>query len=193
MRRVLSLRLAWALVLIVAGFTAPTWAKPPAAAPPKGTRIQGHVVRVQGPNQFVVRTSDNREVILHTHPKTTFLFNERTVRFTDLREKAPVVVLYDETEGRYLASSVTIDDAEEPATEVVEGEVIRVIEPQNQLIVRTVSGKEVILVAHERTTFTLNARSARLVDFRPGTTVKVRFNVKDRKNMAHSIVSKPKR
>jgi len=179
--------------LVVAAFAASAWAQRPAAPPPKGTRIQGHVVRVQGPNQFVVRTADKREVILHTHPRTRFLLNERAVRFTDLREKAAVDILFDETEGRNVASSVTIAGDEEPGTEIVEGEVVRVLEPQNEFVIRTLSGKEVILVTHPRTTFTINERSARLVDFRPGTAVKVRFNVKDRKNMAHSIVTRPKR
>jgi len=194
MRRFQSLGLVGAVAaLVVAAFAASAWAQRPAAPPPKGTRIQGHVVRVQGPNQFVVRTADKREVILHTHPRTRFLLNERAVRFTDLREKAAVDILFDETEGRNVASSVTIAGDEEPGTEIVEGEVVRVLEPQNELVVRTVSGKEVILVTHPRTTFTINERSARLVDFRPGTAVKVRFNVKDRKNMAHSIVTRPKR
>jgi len=194
MRRFQSLGLVGAVAaLVVAAFAALAWAQRPAAPPPKGTRIQGHVVRVQGPNQFVVRTADKREVILHTHPRTRFLLNERAVRFTDLREKAAVDILFDETEGRNVASSVTIAGDEEPGTEIVEGEVVRVLEPQNELVVRTVSGKEVILVTHPRTTFTINERSARLVDFRPGTAVKVRFNVKDRKNMAHSIVTRPKR
>jgi len=178
--------------LVVAAFTAPAWSQRP-VPPPKGTRIQGHVVRMHGPNQFVVRTADKREVILHTDVRTKFLLNERAVRFTDLREKAAVVVLFDESEGRNIASAVTIAAAEEPATEIVEGEVVRVLEPKNELVIRTVSGKEVILVTHERTTFTLNERSARLVDFRPGTAVKIRFNVKDRKNMAHSVVARPKR
>jgi len=148
---------------------------------------------MQGPNQFVVRTADKREVILHTHPRTRFLLNDRAARFADLREKAEVVVLFDETEGRNVVSSVAIAGDEEPGTEVVEGEVIRVLEPQNQLVIRTAAGKEVILATHERTTFTLNERNARLVDFRPGTPVKVRFSVKDRKHMAHSVMAMPKR
>src|SRR4051794_27655392 len=99
MRRFQAPCLVWALaVAAVVAFTAPAWAQRP-AAPPKGTRVKGHVVRVQGQNQFVIRTADKREVILHTDPRTRFLINERVVRFTDLREKAEVDILFDEREG----------------------------------------------------------------------------------------------
>src|SRR5262249_32479952 len=156
-----------------AAFTAPAWAQRP-AAPPKGTRVKGQVVRVQGPNQFVIRTADRKEVILLTDPRTRFLMNERVVRFTDLRERAEVDILFDEREGRNFASSVTIAAADEEPAEILEGTVVRVIEPEHQIIVRTVTGKEVILVTHDRTSFTLNDRTAKLVDFRPGTAVKAR-------------------
>ena len=81
----------------------------------KGTKIQGQIVRVQGPDRFVVRTADKREVILLTNPQTRFLVNDRVVRFTDLREGAEVTTVYDVTGDQNFANSVTIVPAAEPA------------------------------------------------------------------------------
>jgi len=176
----------------LATLTASTWAQRP-AAPPRGTRIQGHIVRVAGPNQFVVRTADKREVIPHANPKTKFLLHERPARFLDLRERDEIVAQFDEAEGQNLVSSVTINPADVPDAEVVEGTIVRVIEPENQLIVRTAAGKEVILTADTRTRFTINDRHARIVDFRPGTAVRAHFTAKGQRHFAHSVTAMPKR
>ena len=160
---------------------------------PRGRRIQGRVVRLQGQDRVVVRTADKREVILHTNTQTKFLRNNRAVRFADVREGAEIDALFEVTGDQNLASSVTISSAEAQAADVVEGTVVRVVEADNQIIVRTASDKEVIVVVDERTKFTFNDRSARLIDFRSGTPVRVQFDVSNQKNMARSVVAMPKR
>jgi hypothetical protein len=162
----------------------------------KATKIQGHIVRVQGPDQFVVRTTDKREVILHTNSQTRFLLNNRAVRFADLREGAEIAAEFEPMGERKFVGLVTITPAgaveEVPAAELVEGTVIRVLEADNQLVVRTARGQEMVLFAGPRTTFTLDERAARLADFRPGTPVRVNFHVIDNKNMMRSVVAMPK-
>jgi len=164
-----------------------------AAQARKGTRIRGRVVRVRGSDQFVVRTADNREVILHANPRTKFLLENRAARFTDLREGVEIDALYDVAGEQNLTSAVTIVPAAGAVPEVVEGTIVRVVERDNQLVVRTAAGKEVIVFADPRTTFTVNDRAARLVDFRPGTAVRVKVHMKDRKAFARSVVTVPKR
>jgi hypothetical protein len=186
--------LGWVVMAVAfAAFTFAAWAQRPAAPAQKGTRIQGHVVRVQGSDRIVVRTADKREVILHTNPQTRFLLNERVARFADLREGVEINALFDVMGERNLASAVTIIPAATPAADIVEGTIVRVIEPDNQIVVRTAAGKEVILLADERTKLTMDDRSVRLADFRPGTAVRVHFDVRNQKNMARSVMTMPKR
>jgi hypothetical protein len=176
---------------------APAFAQRRPAHVQKGTKIQGHVVRVQGTDRFVVRTADKREVILHVNPQTRFLLNERMARFEDLREGVPITAMFDVMDDRNLASSVIISPGEAveevPAAEVVEGTIVRVIEPDNQIIIRTARGKEVVLVAGPKATFTLDERTVRLADFRPGTAVRVQFDVRNQKNMVRSVVGTARR
>jgi hypothetical protein len=198
MRRFQSQWLAWlAVALAIAAFTASAWGQRPARETPKGTRIKGHIVRVQGPDRFVVRTADKREVILHTHPETRFLLNDRVVRFTDLREGAEIDAVFDVVEERNLVNSVTITSAEAieefPAPKIIEGTIVRMLEADNQFVVRTMTGEEVVVVAEERTAFTIDDRPVRLVDFRPGAVVRVNCDVRNQKHIARSVAGIPKR
>jgi hypothetical protein len=168
--------------------TASAWAQRPAAAPPSGTRIQGRVVRVEGSDRFVVRTADKREVILHANPRTRFLLNERAARFADLREGVEIDAMFDAIEDQNLASSVTIGPAN-----VLEGTVVRVLEEDDVLVLRTADREEVRVALDERTRFMINDRRARLAQFRPGTAVQVNFDVRERTKVARSVVATPKR
>jgi hypothetical protein len=198
MRRFQSQWLLWLVAAIVCvAFTVPALGQRRPAPAPKGTKIQGHIVRVQGTDRFVIRTADKREVILHVNPQTRFLLNERAARFEDLREGAEINAVFDVVEDRNLVSSVIITPGGAveavPAAEIVEGTVLRVIEPDNQIVIRTARGKEMILVAGPKTTFTLDDRTVRLTDFRPGMAVKVNFDVKGQRNMMRSVVNMPRR
>jgi len=68
---------------------------PQAAKVQKGVKVQGHIVHVKGPNQVVVRTADNRDVILNVNPQTTYMLRDKAVVFTEVREGLPVQVVYD--------------------------------------------------------------------------------------------------
>src|SRR5258708_2289497 len=120
MIRLQAQRFALLTLIACAFLTFQAWGQRPAAQPPKGTKMQGQIVRIQGPNQFVVRTADKREVIVHASDRTKFLLNERTVKFAELQERHNVTVLFDVVNEQNLASSVTIAEADE-AAEVVEG------------------------------------------------------------------------
>src|SRR5262249_31388372 len=75
MRRFQLRRLVWAPAAVAfATLAAVALAQGPGELQ-KGTKMQGHIVRIQGPDQVVVRTVDKREVIVHTSPQTKFLLN----------------------------------------------------------------------------------------------------------------------
>jgi hypothetical protein len=164
----------------------------------RATRIDGRVVRVVGPDRFVVRGADNREVILHAGPKTRFLMNNRAARFADLREGVRVVGDFDVVEGRNLISAVTLTPAavveEAPPREtVLEGTIVRVLEPDNQFIVLTPAGREVTVFAQPRTTFMLDNRAVRLADLRRGANVRVQFDLRNQRHFARTVVVAPRR
>ena len=177
-----------------AACTAPALALQAKKPSTKPTTVRGRVVKVHGTDRFVVRTSDNREVILRTRTATKFLRNKQAVRFADLRAGIPVTVLVDEDGKDLFATSVTLDEvvAEEDAT-TLEGTIVRVRETENEIVVRTSAGKEVILVTNKAAKITLNNRTVRLTALQPGMAIKANFAVKNKKNMAHSIVVTPKR
>lgn len=166
-------------------------AAPAAAQGRKATRLQGRIVRVEGTDQFVVRTTDNKEFVLYADPQTEYLVNKKAARFADLRQGSDVVVYYDRVGKRHVVRSVAItprtvvEDA--PAGTTVEGRVVRV-EGKDQLILRTPKGEEVIVLANPETTYLLDDQPARLVDVRPGATVRVTYNVRGRRNQARSVV-----
>src|SRR5439155_17005733 len=68
-----------------------TWvdgAAPAAAAPPPpaapagaGTTLEGTIVRLEGTDQFIVRTADGKEMILYAQPQTTYKIEDRVVQF----------------------------------------------------------------------------------------------------------------
>jgi hypothetical protein len=193
MRRFQTRWLVGVATVAVAAFLAPIMAKAHAAQVQKATVVRGHIVRLHGPDRFVVRTPDRREVILHVNPQTRFLHNNRVARFEDLRVGAPIAADFDVVEDRHLARSVTINPAEVvepvPAEQAVEGTIVRVLEPENQFIVSTAAGKEVILAAEPRATFLFDERPARLVDLRPGMAVRTHFDVRERRNIVRSVVT----
>jgi hypothetical protein len=147
-----------------------------------GVKVQGHVVQIKGSDQLIVRTMDNKDLVFITNPKTTFLLRKQAVLFTDVREGVPVDIVYDVKGNQNMAGSFTLTP-----TEVVEGEVVRVVEKDNQLILRNKDSKEVVVIIDPRTNITLENRAARLVDFRPGTMVRVHYDVRDNRNVAYSL------
>ncbi len=77
----------------------------------RGTRVRGRVVRVLAPNQFVVRTADNRDLALVTNPQTSYSHGNRVVGFADLRPGADLDLVYDVSGQQNLVNSITWVDA----------------------------------------------------------------------------------
>ena len=105
--------------------------RPPMGHMPRGMPMHGRVVRVMGPNQFVVRTPDNREVIVNVNERTQFLMNQRAAHFRDLRARQAVDVLLNPMGRRNLAQSVTLANAERQV-EMVRGTIVRRAEAERR-------------------------------------------------------------
>jgi hypothetical protein len=163
----------------------------------KGASIRGQVVRVQGPDRFVVRTPDKKEVILHANDQTKFLHKDRVVRFNELREGIEINAVYDVIGDQNLVSSVTLTPdeivAEDQDAVTLEGTIVRILETDNQIVVRTARGDEKVLIIDPRSKFFVENRAARLVDFRTGMPVRVSVDVRNQKNMVRTVVALPRK
>jgi translation initiation factor IF-1 len=166
---------------------------PPAPAQDKAVKavtVKGRVVRMQGPDRFIVRTADNKELTFYTNPRTRYMLSGKAAKYTDLRAGTDITAIYVTEGDRYIVNSVTTGEATEeapPEGTVVEGSVVRVI-GEDQVVVRTAAGKEVIVYVSPQTKYTFEERVGRFTDLRPGASIRVNYDVRDRRNMARSIV-----
>jgi len=81
-------------------------AAPAPAAPAAGTLVQGTVVRVIGNDQIVIKTADNREVIVQVSPQTRYQLSAQGGAFADVQPMMPVQVWYDVIDRRPLVRTI---------------------------------------------------------------------------------------
>jgi len=163
--------------------------------------LRGRVVRT-GEGQFVVQTPDNRQVTVYTNQRTRYLQGNQPAQFSNLRVGSTVNFGYAMEGERYIADTVTLVPATGTTTTtteqvpaagvpaqpaqgtVVQGEIARVI-GQDQVVIRTADGKEVIVYVNPQTTYQLNPQQpGRFTDLRPGAPVAVDYNAVNQRNTA---------
>lgn len=160
---------------------------------PMGPRMRGQVIRILGPDRFVVRTPDNREMILRTDAQTRFLMNQGAARFSDLRERSNVLVRFNRARGRNLARSVLINPrlGASLGARSLAGTIARLNVLDDLMVVRTASGREVPMHVNSRTALSLNNQTVLLNELRTGMPVQIQFDVRDQRNLAQSIAAMP--
>jgi len=165
-------------------------------------RVQGRVVRV-GNNQFVVQTQDGRNVTVFTNPQTRYALNNRAAQFSDVRVGSNLGFTYTTQGDQWYADNVTflpapIDNTapvvQQPApnAQVIEGQIVRVI-GQDQVVVRTADGKEVILYVGPQTTYTWNNQPGQFTNLVPGAPIQANYEVVGNRQMARRILGGPRR
>jgi len=77
-------------------------------ANPQETLIEGEIVRVVAQDQVIVRTAERKEVIVFVDPRTTFLLENRTAKFADLRVGANVHANVHIRDGRHMARQIVV-------------------------------------------------------------------------------------
>src|SRR4051812_49230832 len=70
------------------------------------TTLSGKVVRVEGQDRIVVKTSDNRDIILMSNPNTRYVINGKAGRFADLRTGVAFRANYNLQNNQYIVSSI---------------------------------------------------------------------------------------
>jgi len=192
---------SFGIALAVAGlFTAALHAQAPQPAPQPaptqvGTTIQGQIIKMQAPDQFVVRTLDNKEYILYTNPQTRYLLNNKAAQYGDLRVGSNVTTVYGVRDNRNYVNTVTIGQAvPAPAPQpvpvpaqpapvqpapgqptIVEGTVVRIV-GQDQVILKTADNKEVTVYVMPQTKYLINEQPVQFSEFQAGTPVRVEYD-----------------
>jgi hypothetical protein len=157
--------------------------------------IRGKIVKMETPDRFVVKTSENKEIILQANPQTRFVINGKAGKYTDLRVGTEINAGYVLRDDRYLVNTVTIG-AEPggviPASGAVQtgttlrGKIVRLKGP-DQVIVATTGGKEVMLVASPTTRYVINGKAARFADLRVGIDVGAVYAERDHRFLVETF------
>ena len=164
--------------------------------------LEGTIVGVNA-NQIVIRTRENKEVTFVTGPQSRILMNNQPVAFNNLRPGAQVTISYVTQGNTYMVTQLTVQAVQQvpaaqpaqpvqpaqPAAEatIVTGSVVRAI-GNDQVVIRTSDGKEVIVYTGPQTVYKYDDRPVQFQEIiRPGTDLRVQYDVRDNRNYARSI------
>jgi len=172
--------------------------------PKNGNRVQGRVTRV-GNNQFVVQTQDGRNVTVFANPQTRYALNNRAAQFSDLRVGSNIYFTYTPQGDQWYADQVTFIPANDNATpavqppdapnnnaQTIDGQIVRVV-GQDQVVVRTADGKEIILYVSPQTTYTWNNQPGQFTNLQAGVPIQANYEVVGNRHMARRILGGPRR
>ena len=152
----------------------------------KAVRVKGKIVKVQGTDQFVVQTTDNKEVPFYTGTSTRYMINGKAARFADFKNGNEVTIMYVPDGDRYVVQQIYVGDEPKPEETFYEGEIVKVV-GQDQVVIRTADKKEVIVYVDPKTTYTIGEKDVRFTDLTPGTNVRVDYDLRERRPYARSF------
>jgi hypothetical protein len=163
------------------------------AAPIKGTgtQLRGQVIRA-GNGEFVVRGSDNKEMTFRTNPQSRYYSNGKAGRFEDIRVGSTINAWYGPAENdQYYANTVDVIPVEGTApapanSTFYEGQVVRVV-GNDQVVIRTSDGKEVIVFVNPQTTYQLNDQPATFNQFQAGVPIRIEYSMQNDRPIARGI------
>jgi len=153
-----------------------------------GTTLQGKVVRVEGQDRIIVKTSDNKEVILMSNPNTRYVIDGRTGRFTDLRTGVNLRATYNLDGTRYIVSSVQVGDAPAVVAQPqpgginerkFRGRIVKVDAATNQIVAKSQEGNEVTLYVQKNGRFMRNGQAITLANLQVGTIIETQYVERD--------------
>lgn len=157
------------------------------------TRLRGKIVKLDGDDRFVIRTTDNKEFTLTTTPQAKYVINGKAGRITDLRIGVEVDLGYTVRDDRYYVETVTVGPAATDPAEgtAIQGTVVRIV-GEDQVVVKTTDNKEVIIYIQPQTKYLVNDEQARFTDLRSGSIIRVQYDERDQRRLARSIFWKRK-
>jgi hypothetical protein len=149
------------------------------------TTLRGKVVRVEGQDRIVVKTSDNRDVILMANPTTRYVINGKAGRFADLRTGVDFRATYNLQNKQYIVSSIQAGEGFDVDTQPginerkFRGRVVKVDAATNQIVAKSQDGKEVTLYVQKTGRFLRNGQAVRMADIQVGTVIEAQYLERD--------------
>lgn len=151
-----------------------------APAAQENANLRGRITKASAdPNHLVIQTSDGKEIIL----------------YLDSRREA--TFMYETREGKRVLTGMTFGLAAEASTEPraaapvpITGTIVRVAGTDRQFVVRTEDGREMIFYAEPKAVYEFDGREAEFTTLRPGVSVSVNYDVRDRKHYARRIIGR---
>jgi len=175
---------------------------PPQPLPPQQQpstlNMRARIVRTDGTDKIVVRTQDNRDVILNANPNTKYFINGQAARFADLRADQNVTTVYTMQGDRYVVSQVQVGgtaqvDNPPPATaneRVFRGKVVRAF-ANNQFTAKSADGREVTFWTQPNQQLVITGKFKRMQDIPVGSEVQVTYADRDNHWYVETITVDP--
>src|SRR5438128_431019 len=125
MRQWISYVASLALVLTIA--VVPALAQQKKGQAKTDIKVRGKITKVEGTDRVVVRTKENKDVILVTNPQTRFTINGKAGRFADLRVGTEIDVVYLVRDDVNVVNTVLVGELDTAAADatLVEGTIVR--------------------------------------------------------------------
>lgn len=182
-----------------------------AQAQGQGTMVQGRILRT-AQDQFVVQGADNKQYTFYTNPQTSYWSNNNPIQYSNLQVGSNVSAWYVPQGERYFVNRVNVvpaggavvaPEAVNPApapapaapqadANVYQGEVVRLV-GQDQVVIRTSDGREIIVYVSPQTTYRLNETPATFTQIQPGVPVRVDYELRNGRPYARGILGRRNR
>jgi hypothetical protein len=154
------------------------------------TTLRGQVVRVEGQDRVIIRTTDNRDLTLIASPTTTYVIDGKTARFGDLRNGVNLSAVYTLNNNQYMVSSIQVGNAPnqpaQPGAAQVNinerrfrGKIVSVNAATNQIVAKSEDGAQLTLMVQKNGRFLRNGQALRFADLQIGTLIETQYVERD--------------
>jgi len=154
----------------------------------KAIALRGRFLRTEGTDRIVVRTADNKEVILWSTPTTRYVVNRKVVRVNDLREGADLNATYVTRDNRYYVSNIQVGEgaAAADANTAFRGRVTA--KTAETITVKSETGKEMVFNTNAQSQYKLGTKAITVNDIKVGAIVEVRFVERDSHTWVQELI-----
>jgi hypothetical protein len=148
------------------------------AGPP--ITVKGTVLRVLAdPNLLIMRAADGKELALGMDQETKIQVGTREVRLVNLTPGMEIVAVY---QLRPMATAISTPVSTGAALDPVRGRIVKIVGPDNLVILRTAEGKEYRFLVDETSQIRVNDSVVKVPALREDMDVAVVYSVRDNQN-----------
>jgi hypothetical protein len=151
-------------------------------------RVTGKIVKADN-GQVVLLTDAGKEVTLNSAAQTRFMIDGQPARFADLNVGTVVNAAYFMDRERMVLDTITVGGTAPAAPAegtLLQGTVVKVV-GQDQIVVRTADGKEMVVFVSPQTKFQLTTQGGAIADVTPNLPVVLNYDIIDRRPVVRTI------